>query len=127
MVSKRPSKCRSLSSILSGATMIVFKYKNKTYETPNLKKKLKRMKLSLEDIEIIEKNNPIEKNDDCVDIKEYKVYEDINTKHTYWFLIEKGTNPTIEEVFKDLLWNPETKTGVKEITLEYINKCLRSI
>ena len=97
------------------------------YETPNLKKKLKRMKISLEDIEIIEKSNPIEKNDDCVDVKEYKVYEDINTKHTYWFLIEKGTNPTIEEVFKDLLWNPETKTGVKEITLEYINKCLRSI
>lgn len=35
--------------------MYYFKYQNKIYEVPNLEKKLKRMKLTLADIEIIDK------------------------------------------------------------------------
>ena len=32
---------------------MIFKYNNKIYETPNLEKKLKRMRLTLDDIEIL--------------------------------------------------------------------------
>lgn len=39
--------------------MITFKYNNKVYEVPNLEKKLKRMKLTMNDIEIID--SPIKK------------------------------------------------------------------
>lgn len=39
--------------------MITFKYNNKVYEVPNLEKKLKRMKLTINDIEIID--SPIKK------------------------------------------------------------------
>ena len=39
--------------------MYYFKYNNKVYEVPNLEKKLKRMKLTLDDIEIL--NEPIVK------------------------------------------------------------------
>lgn len=42
--------------------MIYFKYNNKVYEVPNLEKKLKRMKLSLDDITIIDK--PIKKSNE---------------------------------------------------------------
>ncbi len=38
---------------------MIFKYNNKIYETPNLEKKLKRMRLTLDDIEIL--NEPIAK------------------------------------------------------------------
>lgn len=38
---------------------MIFKYNNKIYETPNLEKKLKRMRLTLDDIEIL--NEPIVK------------------------------------------------------------------
>ena len=38
---------------------VTFKYKNTIITTPNLEKKLKRMKLSIDDIEIID--NPIKK------------------------------------------------------------------
>lgn len=34
---------------------VTFKYKGKLITTPNLEKKLKRMKITLEDIEIVEK------------------------------------------------------------------------
>ena len=44
--------------------MYYFKYNNKVYEVPNLEKKLKRMKLSLEDIELINKPSSKEDNDD---------------------------------------------------------------
>ena len=35
--------------------MYYFKYNNKVYKVPNLEKKLKRMKLTLADIELIDK------------------------------------------------------------------------
>lgn len=53
MVSTGDSKSLSLGSNPSGVTMIKFKYKGKEYETPNLEKKLRRMKISKEDIELL--------------------------------------------------------------------------
>ena len=39
-------------------TSVSFIYKGKEYSTPNLEKKLKRLKASIDDIEIIEKITP---------------------------------------------------------------------
>lgn len=51
-----------------------FKYKGKIITTPNLEKKLKRMKLSLDDIEIID-NIPIKTdNEEENDIKLYRFF-----------------------------------------------------
>ena len=44
--------------------MYYFKYNNKVYEVPNLEKKLKRMRLSLEDIELIDKPIKTSKEED---------------------------------------------------------------
>ena len=41
-----------------------FKYQDKIYKTSNLDKKLKKMKLSLEDIKLIDKPSSKEDNDD---------------------------------------------------------------
>lgn len=59
---------------------ITFKYNNKIYSTPNLEKKLKRMKLSLEDIEIIE--TPVKK-----EIQE----EDNEEKEQIFYFINEDT------------------------------------
>ena len=55
MVVTGDSKSFSLGSNPSRPTMeVTFKYDGKIITTPNLEKKLKRMKLQLSDIEIIE-------------------------------------------------------------------------
>ena len=55
-VSIGDSKSLRSGSNPDGATiMYYFKYNNKVYEVPNLEKKLKRMKLTLADIELIDK------------------------------------------------------------------------
>lgn len=98
-----------------------FKYKEKVYTTPNLEKKLKRMKISIDDIEIIE-DNPI--------IKKEELEEESNLRQVIVrsnqdeirrvCYIPKDRHPSIRELFKNHIWNPETKTGVKEITEEYL-------
>lgn len=55
---------------------ITFKYKNKIISTPNLEKKLKRMKLSLKDIEIIEEEKKIILDEDNEVIKYYFINKD---------------------------------------------------
>lgn len=59
--------------------MIIFKYKNKLISTPNLEKKLKRMKLSINDVEIIEEKK-IKKDLEEIDtsIKKYYFRNRIN-------------------------------------------------
>jgi len=98
-----------------------FKYKGKLYTTPNLEKKLKRMKISIDDIEIVD--NPIIK-------KEEEIEEELNLRQVIVCsnqdeirrvcYIPKDRHPSIRELFKNHIWNPETKTGVKEITEEYL-------
>lgn len=56
MVSTEDSKSFCLGSNPNRATMTKFKYKNKIIETPNIEKKLKRMKLTIQDVEIIKED-----------------------------------------------------------------------
>lgn len=60
--------------------MVKFKYNNKVYETPNLEKKLRRLKITIDDIEILEDNIPIIEEDD---IEEVKLYHFINKDNGY--------------------------------------------
>lgn len=95
-----------------------FKYNNKIYETPNLEKKLKRMNLTLDDIEIIP---DIVKQ---IDVKEYGIpgktirYFLHPDGHKTLCYIPIGENPTALAWFRNVMWNG--KTGIKWCTPEYL-------
>ena len=127
MVSTGDSKSFSLGSNPSGTTMeTTFKYKGTIITTPNLEKKLKRMKLSINDIEIID--NPIKKEkspsneleDYMKDVTKVIVRSNIDDIRRVCFIKKDEPHPTIRELFKNHIWNPTTKTGIKEITEEYL-------
>lgn len=70
--------------------MIYFKYQNKVYETPNLEKKLKRMKLHLEDVELINEQPKVKNSDD----------EDNGVKKYYF--VNPLTNYTITSIYDEI-------------------------
>jgi hypothetical protein len=79
---------------------IIFKYNNKIITTPNLEKKLKRMKISIDDIEIIE--TPIKKPSDT-GIEDYMLDKELVVilskldKIRRICYVPKGTRPDIKE------------------------------
>ena len=95
---------------------ITFKYNGKIITTPNLEKKLKRMKLNLEDIEIID--NPIKKPKEDNGIEDYMLdKERVTIRSTSDNIrrvcyVIKGTRPPIKKLFEKQRWNPITKTGL---------------
>lgn len=127
MVSTGDSKSFSSGSNPGGTTMeITFKYKGTIITTPNLEKKLKRMKLSIDDIEIID--NPIKKEKSpSHELEDYMkdkikviVRSNIDDVRRVCFIKKDEPHPTIKELFKNQLWNPNTKTGIKEFTEDYL-------
>jgi hypothetical protein len=102
-----------------------FKYQGKIITTPNLEKKLKRMKISIDDIEIID--TPIKKKEVDSGLEDYMLNKrqvivrstEDNIRRVCYIDKDKGL-PPISELFKDVMWNPETKTGIKELTREYL-------
>lgn len=83
---------------------ITFKYNGKIITTPNLEKKLKKMKLQLSDIEIIE--TPIKEkpsNDGIEDYmldKEQVVVRSTKDNIRRICYVKKGTRPPISTLFK---------------------------
>lgn len=102
--------------------MVTFKYKDKIISTPNLEKKLKRMKLSLNDIEIID--TPINKKEKDIEesskLKKIIIQSSLDKMQYISFVPLDFNFPPIEEFIKKDLWNPITKTGIKEFIPEYI-------
>ena len=102
-----------------------FKYNGKIITTPNLEKKLKRMKISINDIEIID--NPIKKEKSNEGIEDYMLNKrqvivrstEDNIRRVCFIDKNKGL-PTIYELFKKNIWNPETKNGIKYLTQEFL-------
>lgn len=100
-----------------------FKYKGKIITTPNLEKKLKRMKISIDDIEIID--TPIKKKEVDSGLEDYMLNkkqmivrstQDDIRRIVY---VDKDKSlPTISELFKNQMWN--SRTGIKELTREYL-------
>ena len=103
MVVTGDSKSFSLGSNPSRPTMeVTFKYDGKIITTPNLEKKLKRMKLQLSDIEIIEKKKKKKKpsNDGIEDYMKDKEQVIIRCKLDdirRVCYVKKGTRPDIKE------------------------------
>lgn len=103
---------------------VTFKYKETIITTPNLEKKLKRMKLSIDDIEIID--NPIKKEessgleDYMKDKIEVIVRSNIDDIRRVCLIDKNQSRPTMRELFKNHLYNPITKTGIKEFTEDYL-------
>lgn len=101
---------------------VTFKYNGKIISTPNLEKKLKRMKISIDDIEIIE--TPI-KEVKKEEIKDEDEYENVNLitpldNKIRVIRVPKGMRPNLVEYLKKFLWDPVTKTGIKEYTIEFL-------
>lgn len=116
-VSTEDSKSFSLSSNLGGAAMdIIFKYKDKIISTPNLDKKLKRMNITLDDIEIIQNlEQKVEIEDNW---KRPLVYLK-STLDNYIYTVYSESKPDNPfELIKNLIWNGET--GIKNFTEEYV-------
>ena len=94
---------------------ITFKYKGKIITTPNLEKKLKRMKISIDDIEIIEtslKKEPEPGIEDYMLNKQQVIVRSTEDSIRRVCYIPIDYTPTIKELFKNQLWNPITKTGI---------------
>ena len=123
MVSTGDSKSLSLGSNPGEATMnTTFKYQGKIISTPNLGKKLKRMKISIDDIEIIETQEPKKQEKEEYDEDEYENVNLITPLKEGKIVIRvpKGTRPNLVEYLKKFLWDPVTKTGIKEYTIEFL-------
>ena len=82
---------------------ITFKYNEKIITTPNLEKKLKRMKLSLEDIEIIptKRENNSSENKTEVSDKEQKIIRSTLDDIKRVVYVPKGSNITAEDFFRN--------------------------
>ena len=116
------SKSFSLGSNPSRPTMeTTFKYNGKVITTPNLEKKLKRMKISIDDIEIIE--TPIKEKKSDEGIEDYMLdKEKVIIRSTLDDIrrvcyVTKGTRPPISSILEKQKWNG--KTGIKSFTNEY--------
>lgn len=96
--------------------LITFEYNGKQITTPNLEKKLKRMKISLEDIKIIsnkkEKKTVDEGVEDYMKDKEQVIIRSTQDDIRRLCYVTKGTRPPIKELLKKQIWDPETRTGV---------------
>lgn len=102
---------------------VTFKYKGKIITTPNLEKKLKRMKISIDDIEIID--TPIKKKEVDSGLEDYMLNKkQVIVRSTQdnirriCYVDKNKSLPTMSELFKNQIWNG--KTGIKELTREYL-------
>ena len=98
---------------------ITFKYNNKIITTPNLEKKLKKMKIQLSDIEIIEtKEKPSDDGiEDYMKDKELVIVRSSKDEIRRVCYVPKGTRPPFKKLFEKQKWNG--KIGIKDFTDEY--------
>ena len=98
--------------------MTTFKYNNQIISTPNLEKKLKRMKLSIQDIEILPEEDI--KKEEIVDNWQRPLVYLKSTLDNSVYTIYSETKPDNPiDLVKHLIWNIHTRTGVEGFTEEY--------
>lgn len=99
-----------------------FMYNGRIYNPVNVEKKLKKLGITINDIEII----PEDKKQDNELDDFYKDKEKVIVRSTeddirrICYINKDKSRPTMRELFKNHIWNPTTKTGIKEITEEYL-------
>ena len=91
-----------------------FKYQGKIISTPNLEKKLKRMKISIDDVEIID--TPVKKKESPTGVEDYMLNkrqvvvrstEDDIRRICY---VKKGERPPIKDILNNLYSEKELMT-----------------
>lgn len=98
---------------------VTFIYNGKQYTTNNLEKKLNRLGITEENIQLLGNKYRV------VEIEESDKIKVIvrSTEDEYrriCFIPKDKPRPTIRELFKNQMWNPSTKTGIKELTEEFL-------
>jgi hypothetical protein len=100
-----------------------FKYNGRIYNPVNVEKKLKKMGITMEDIEIL----PDEKKKEDNSVEDYQINKrQVIVRSTeddirrVCFIDKDKSLPTISELFKNHIWNSETKTGIKGMTREFL-------
>ena len=94
-----------------------FKYNGKIYNPVNVEKKLKKMGITINDIEIL----PVEEEPT---ILEFPNHEHIKVKSTKdniirIVIVNKGERPNLHTIFDKQIWNGST--GIKGLTKELID------
>jgi len=91
-----------------------FKYQGKIISTPNLEKKLKRMKISIDDIEIIPTPEKKEKNDSGIEDymldKEQVIIRSTEDDIRRICYVKKGERPPIKDILNNLYSEKELMT-----------------
>ena len=97
---------------------ITFKYNGKQYTTNNLEKKLNKLGISENDIELLgNKFRVVEMEESDKKRVIVRSTED-NIRRVCYVL--KGTRPPFKKLFENQKWNPITKTGIKDMTDDYM-------
>lgn len=99
-----------------------FIYNGRIYNPSNLEKKLKKMGITINDIEIIPEEKKKEESgiEDYMLDKERVIVRSTKDEIRRVCYIQKGTRPPFKKLFEKVMWNPQTKTGIKEMTEDYI-------
>ena len=98
-----------------------FKYNGRIYNPVNVEKKLKKMGITMEDVEILPDDRKKEDNslDDNMKDKEQLIVRSTKDNIRRVVYVQKGTRPPFKKLFEKQKWNPKTKTGIKDMTDEY--------
>lgn len=102
-----------------------FEYKGKRFFTENLDKKLKRLKTTIDNITIInvtdtKLNQKKEEVIEYVDNKWVAIWNKLNNTIIQHLVDNLKIKPDIYKLFENSFWNDETKTGIRDITIENI-------
>ena len=96
---------------------VTFKYNGKQYTTNNLDKKLSKLGITKNDIELL--GNRIVEIEET-NKRKVTIRSTQDNVRRICFIDKDKSLPTIRDLFKNQIWNQETKTGIKEITEDYL-------
>ena len=99
-----------------------FIYNGRIYNPVNVEKKLKKMGITMEDIEILPDEKKKKSNEGIEDYmlnKRQVIVRSTEDDIRRVCYIDESL-PPISELFKNHIWNPETKTGIKGMTREFL-------
>lgn len=96
---------------------VTFRYNGKQYTTNNLEKKLTKLGITKDDIELLGNQH---KKVEMEEINKRKVIVRSTEDDIRRICFVDEPLPSISELFKDQIWNPETKTGIKYLTKDFL-------
>ena len=99
-----------------------FIYNGRIYNPSDVEKKLKKLGITINDVEIIpdEKKFSSVEDDYMKDKIKVIVRSNIDDIRRVCYIKKDEPHPTIKKLFENQLWNPNTKTGIKELTENYL-------